>query len=103
MEKIDFEKVKTTKDKDAILSRNFVYNFKCENKDSSQHFVCNHGGCYSSLTVLNGSIIKVNGKKCEDNTELVHAKHGPYKTEDIIGMNFKKTCKARIDEESMFF
>jgi hypothetical protein len=39
MEHIEYEVVKTTKLKDAILSQNYVYNFKCENKDSSIMFV----------------------------------------------------------------
>ena len=63
MTSLKFEKVKTTKDKDAVLCNSFLYNYKHENKDSSKHFVCNIPGCYSSLTLLNDVISKVNGKK----------------------------------------
>ena len=69
MTSLTFELVKTTKDQDAILCNNFVYNFKNENKDLSQHFVCNKPGCYSSLTVLNDVILKEYGKKCDNRTE----------------------------------
>ena len=51
---LEIEIVKTTKDKDAILSQNFVYNYKNTNKDNSKHYVCNQPGCYSSITILNG-------------------------------------------------
>jgi hypothetical protein len=75
MTSLTFEKVITTKDNEAILCNNFVYNYKIQNKDSSIHFVCNVPGCYSSLTLLNDVIMKVNGKKCDINTELIHTKH----------------------------
>ena len=59
---IDFEIVRTTKNKDAVLAQNFVYNYKDTNKDDSKHYVCNQAKCYSSITVHNGTICKVNGK-----------------------------------------
>ena len=96
MTSLTFELVKTSKDQDAILCNNFVYNFKNDNKDSSQHFVCNKPGRYSSLTVLNDVILKVNGKKCDYSTELIHAKHDAYPQRDIIGI-------ARIEINGCFF
>ena len=92
---IKFEVVQTTKNKDAILAQNFVYNFKHANKDDSKHYVCNNTGCYSSLTVLNSEVKKVNGKKIvSPDLNLTHTKHGPYRDEDIIGMNFVKVMKS---------
>jgi hypothetical protein len=44
--------------------------------------------------------MKVNGKKCDINTELIHTKHTAYTLEDIIGMNFVKICKSRIANEN---
>jgi hypothetical protein len=62
--------------------------------------VCNQPGCYSSITVLNGEIKKVKGQKMSTNDlSLSHEKHGPYKAEEIIGMNFKKVLKNRIEKE----
>jgi hypothetical protein len=93
---LEIEIVKTTKDKDAILSQNFVYNYKNTNKDNSKHYVCNQPGCYSSITILNGEVKKVKGQKiCTNDLRLSHDKHGPYKAEEIIGMNFMKVLKNR--------
>ena len=100
MTSLKYELVKTTKDKDSIVCNNFVYNYKNDKKDFSQHFVCNKPGFYSSLTALNDVIVKVNGKKCDNSTELIHAKHDAYTEENIIGMNFVKICKTRIATEN---
>ena len=101
---IDFEIVKTTKNKDAILSQNFVYNYKDTNKDDSKHYVCNQAKCYSSLTVQsgeNGKVYRVNGKLIlNQDLTLSHPKHGPYKDAEIIGMNFVKILKSRIEKEN---
>ncbi len=59
-----------------------MYNYKHENKDSSKHFVCNIPGCYWSLTLFNDVISKVNSKKIDINTELVHLKHESYTAEN---------------------
>jgi hypothetical protein len=100
MEHIEYEVVKTTKLKDAILSQNYVYNFKCENKDSSKHYVCNVSGCYASIILLDKIVIKVNGKLATDESELIHAKHDPYENEDIVKMEFKRTLKEKMGQEN---
>ena len=93
---IDFEIVKTSKNKDAILSQNFEYNYKDTNKDGSKHYVCNQAKCYSSLTVQSGVVYKVNGKLIlNQDLTLSHPQHGPYKDTEIIGMNFVKILKSR--------
>jgi hypothetical protein len=59
---IDFEIVKTSRDKDAILAKNFVYNYKITNKDGCNCYVFNQGNYYSSQTVQNEKFCKFNGK-----------------------------------------
>jgi hypothetical protein len=99
--KIDFEIFKKTKDNDAIFAQNFVYNYKVTNKDGSNHYVCNRANCYSSLTVQNETICKVNGKLIlNQDLALSHSKHVAFKDEEIIGMNFVKILKSRIEKEN---
>ena len=100
MANIIFEVVKTTKNKDAILCQNYVYNYKTKNLDSSIHYVCSHSGCYSSITILDGVKIKVDGKKAINETELSHRKHGPYNTEEVISLNFKSAIKEKVAAQS---
>jgi hypothetical protein len=57
MANIIYEVVKTTKDNNSILTQNYVYNYKHENKDQSIHYVCSRPGCYSSLTILDKIVI----------------------------------------------
>ena len=90
MANIIYEYVKTTKNKDAILCQNYVYNFKTENLDKSRHYVCSHIAYYSSLTILEEVVIKVNGQKATNESEFIHKKHGPFQNEEIISMNFIK-------------
>ena len=42
MANIMYEVMKTSKDKDAILCQNYVYNYKTQNKDQSIIYVCSH-------------------------------------------------------------
>jgi hypothetical protein len=88
MANIMYEVVKTSKNKDAILCQNYVYNYKTPNKDQSIIYVCSHDGCYSSLTVLDKTVIKVNGKKATNESELIHSKHGPYTNESRESPSF---------------
>jgi hypothetical protein len=59
--------------------------------------VCNQANCYSSLTVQNEKICKVNGKliltQC---LALSHSKHAAFKDEEISGMNFVKKTRFRL-------
>ena len=41
----------------------------------------------------------MNGKKATSDSELVHAKHGPYTNEEIIGMNFKRVVKEKVVQQ----
>ena len=101
MQNLEYKIIKTSKDKDAILIQNFIYNFKSKNKDLSHHYVCNQGKCYSSITIRHGVIIKINGKKTTEINAIVHAKHEPLTDEDILGMNFTEICKKRIEKSSL--
>ena len=42
----------------------------------------------------------MNGKKVTSYSELRHPKHGPYKNEEIIGMNFKRVMKQKVEHHS---
>ena len=45
--------VKTKRWADAIIYRNYLYNFNCRNKNGSIYFVCKQEKCKAAITMNN--------------------------------------------------
>jgi hypothetical protein len=99
----------------AIVVQNFIYYLKTETlkgQEKHQRFICKNTSkklkCHSSLSLINGSIVKVDGKNIVDNTpERVLAyyhktetcSHTEIQIEQIFSMNRMKE-RARTENVS---
>ena len=86
---------KTSKDKESLIQENYQYYFKTLNKDTSKHYVCAKPNCFSSITVFNEEVIKINGKQFDlytsDFIKTGHKNnHRPLNQSELINLNFRK-------------
>ena len=92
----------TSKDRECILIENYIYYCKRTNKDSSKNYVCRD--CTASITMVNGEVSILNGKKAENMcTDVIinsHKEHQALNETELLRREFKSNLKKRIACES---